>query len=85
MHELLFVGGGVLLGLAFRSFQVMRGNDRPDSLTDFGLSLMGEVEKRIVPAALLGAASLASGAEPLAAATVALGAAAVNLDLRKSK
>ena len=85
MNELYYVGAGVAVGLIFRSIQVMRGNDRPDSLSDFGLSLIGEVEKRIVPAGLMGAAAMASGADPMAAGSIALAAAAVNLDLRKSK
>lgn len=85
MEQLLYVGGGVLLGLVFRAVQVMRSNNRPDGLADFGLSLLGEIEKRLVPAGLVGAAALASGSDPLAAGSVALAAAAVNLELRGQK
>lgn len=82
MSELGVVAIGVVVGLVVRSIQVMRGNDRPDGLGDFASALGREVEVRLLPALLVGASSLVSGAAPTHALGMALAAAAVSLELR---
>ena len=83
-QNLGYYAAAVGITLLWRSFQLMRGNDRPDGVKDFALSLAGELEERIGPVIMVAAAALMAGDGYAAAGLAALIAAANGLKLRAS-